>query len=98
MPYVVTAKWTVKEGSEAQVRAVIEELVESSRAEPGVLYYQAHEDPDDPRVFFFYEQYVDEIAFQAHVSSDHFARLAQARAIPLLESRERKLYHALGPM
>jgi quinol monooxygenase YgiN len=89
MTYVVCAKWTAQPGHEAEVRACIEALAEPSRAEPGSLMYLPHEDPDDPRVFFLYEQYVDEAAYRAHGASEHFQRLAVERAIPLLESRER---------
>jgi quinol monooxygenase YgiN len=89
MTYVVCAKWTAQPGHEAEVRACIEALVEPSRAEPGTLTYVPHEDPDDPRVFFLYEEYADEAAYQAHGASPHFQELAVGRAIPLLESRER---------
>jgi len=89
MTYVVCAKWTAQPGHEAEVRACIEALVEPSRAEPGMLAYVPHEDPDDPRVFFLYEEYVDEAAYQAHGASPHFQEIAVGRAIPLLESRER---------
>ena len=97
MPYVVTAKWTAKEGHEREVREAIQEMIEPSRAEPGNLYYQPNEDPSDPRVFFFYEQYVDEDAYKAHGSSEHFARLGFETAIPLLESRERVFFVTLDP-
>ena len=89
MTYVVCAKWTAQAGHEAEVRACIEALVEPSRAEPGSLMYLPHEDPEDPRVFFIYEQYADEAAYQAHGASAHFQEIAVGRAIPLLESRER---------
>ncbi len=89
MTYVVCAKWTAKPGHEAEVRECIAALVEPSRAEPGSLMYIPHDDPEDPRVFFFYEQYVDEAGYQAHAESEHFQRLGPGRAFPLLESRER---------
>ena len=95
MPYVVTAKWTAKPGSEAEVRNAITRLIAPSRAEPGMITYQPHEDPDDRRVFFFYEQYVDEDAYRSHGESEHFARYGLNLAIPLLESRERRFYTTL---
>lgn len=96
MAYVVTAKWTAKEGSQDQVREAILKLIEPSRAEPGNLYYQPNQDPDDPRVFFFYEQYADEDAYKAHGTSEHFTEHGHDTAIPLLEGRERKFYETLG--
>jgi autoinducer 2-degrading protein len=89
MTYVVIAQWTAQPGQEAAVREALLELTEQSRAEPGSLTYQPHEDPTDPRTFVIYEEYVDQAAFQAHADSDHFRRIALERAIPLLESRER---------
>jgi quinol monooxygenase YgiN len=51
MAYVVTAKWTAREGEEERVLRAIKKLIEPSRAEPGNSFYQASRDPDDPRVF-----------------------------------------------
>ncbi len=92
MAYVVTAKWVAKEGNEDQVAEAIRKLVEPSRAEPGNLFYQPHRDPENPRVFYFYEQYTDKAAYEAHGASDHFQRHAFGEAIPLLDSRERAFY------
>jgi quinol monooxygenase YgiN len=97
MTYVVTAKWTARAGHENEVREAVLALIEPSRAEPGSLLYQAHEDPDDPRVFFFYEQYVDQAAYEAHGASEHFQRLGHGTAIPLLESRERLFLAPIEP-
>jgi quinol monooxygenase YgiN len=90
--YVVIAKWTANEGEEAAVAAAVTALAEASRAEPGNLVYQPHRDPQDPRVFLIYEQYLDEQAFLAHGASEHFQRHAFGDAIPRLASRERSFY------
>ena len=67
-----------------------------SRAEPGCLFYQPHRSPEDPRLFYLYEQYADEAGYQAHMDSEHFTRLVKQEAIPrLLESRERAFYVTL---
>jgi quinol monooxygenase YgiN len=96
MTYVVCAKWTAQPGRESDVRASIEALVGPSRAEPGLLAYVPHEDPEDPSVFFIYEEYVDAAAYQAHAASEHFQELAVGRAIPLLQSRERLFLRPFG--
>jgi quinol monooxygenase YgiN len=96
MAYVVAALWRAKAGSEDRVAEIIGQLLEPSRAEPGCLFYQPHRSPDDPRLFFLYEQYADEAAYQAHMDSEHFTRLVKEEAIPeLLESRERAFYATL---
>jgi len=96
MAYVVTAKWTAMEGEEERVLEALTKLAGSSRAEPGCLYYQPARDPEDPHVFFIYEEYVDEEAYKAHGESEHFQRLGFGEAIPLLESRERSFYVTIG--
>ena len=93
MAYVVAAQWRAKDGSEDRVATIIGELIGPSRAEPGCLFYQPHRSPDDPCLFFLYEQYADEAAYEAHMKSEHFTRLVKQEAIPnLLESRERAFY------
>jgi quinol monooxygenase YgiN len=92
MAYVVCAKWTAKEGEEEAVAAAVANIVGPSRAEPGIVQYQPHRDPENPRVFFFYEQYVDADAYQAHVDSEHMQRWGFGDAIPRLESRVREFY------
>jgi quinol monooxygenase YgiN len=92
MTYVVCATWTAKDGEEDAVLAAVQELKLASPQEPGMVLYQAHRDPQDPRVFFFYEQYVDEAAYAAHVDSEHFKRWGFGEAIPRLMERKREFY------
>jgi quinol monooxygenase YgiN len=92
MAYVVTAKWIAREGEESAVADAIGRLIGPSLAEPGNLVYQPHRDPEDPRVFFFYEQYVDEAAFAAHAESAHLREYGRLEAGPHLASRERSIY------
>jgi quinol monooxygenase YgiN len=96
MAYVVCAKWTAEEGKEERLAQICEEMTEPSRAEPANVFYQAHRSPDDPRLFFLYEQYADEAGYEAHMASEHFTRLVKDEAIPnILESREREFYETL---
>jgi quinol monooxygenase YgiN len=95
MTFVLTVRMTAKEGEEENIVAAFRELAPASRAEPGCLAYQPHRDPDDPRVFFVYEQYADEDAFKAHGETDHFQRHAAGDLFPRLEARERSFYETL---
>ena len=92
MGYVVTAKWTANEGEEDAVLAAIEAMIPLSREESGCSFYQPNRDPENPRVFFFYEIYDDEAAYKAHGESEHFAEHGFGNAIPRLETRERVFY------
>jgi quinol monooxygenase YgiN len=95
MAFVVVAKWTAREGEADKVEEAIRELTLLSREESGNLFYQAHRDPENPNLFFFYEQYVDEDGYKAHGDSEHFQKYGFGTAIPLLESREREFYVTL---
>lgn len=95
MAYVVAATYRAKEGEEERIREILEFMAAPSRAEPGCRFYQAHRSAEDPRVFFLYEQYVDEAGYQAHMATDHFERHIRGEAIPRLESRERAFYLTL---
>jgi quinol monooxygenase YgiN len=96
MAYVVSAKWRAKAGKADRLREICAEMTEPSRAEEGNLFYQAQVSVEDPQLFYLYEQYVDEAAYQAHMDSPHFTRLVKQEAIPeILDAREREFYETL---
>jgi quinol monooxygenase YgiN len=95
MAYVVAAIWTAKEGQEETILDVIKKMTPLSRQEPGCVYYQAQRSPENPRVFFLYEQYINEAGYEAHMATPHFERYVKGDAIPNLESRERAFYETI---
>ena len=95
MGYVVTAKWTAREGEAGRVQAAIEKLTGPSREEPGCSFYQPSRNPEHPEVFFIYEIYDDADAYAAHGASAHFEEFGRGEAIPLLASRELVFYETL---
>jgi quinol monooxygenase YgiN len=95
MAYVVAAIWTAKEGQEEKILEIIKKMTPPSRQEPGCLYYQAQRSPDNPRVFFLYEQYVHAAGYEAHMATPHFEQYVKDEAIPNLESRERAFYETI---
>jgi quinol monooxygenase YgiN len=96
MAYVVSAKWTAKPGKEDRVAEICAEMTEPSRNEPGNLFYQSHRSPENPQLFYLYEQYVDEAGYHAHMDTEHFTRLVKNEAIPdLLADREREFFETL---
>ena len=95
MSFVLVVRMKAKEGEDANALDVIRELAEATRQEPGCEAYIPCQDPEDPHSFLFYEQYVDESAFEAHGASEHFQRLAVGRLWDLLESRERTFYETV---
>ena len=97
MTIVLVARWVARAGEEEAVAAAVSHLVRAAREEPGCLLLLAHRDPDDPRVFVFYEQFTDEAALASHAETEHFRRHALEDAIPRLESRERSFYRLWEP-
>ncbi len=94
MAYALVVRFTANEGEEEKVEGLIRELAEASRQEPGVVHYQGHRDPEDPRVFLMYEAYKDEDAFKEHGATEHFKRIALEQLFTITE-RRREIYATL---
>ena len=92
MAYVLAVTWVAKEGHEAEIHEILGILGEASRLEPGVITYTTHVDPDNPRAFFIYEKYHDIGGLETHQETAHFKEYVLDKAIPMLESRERRTY------
>lgn len=95
MAYVVCATWKAKPGEDSAVLQLLREISRASAAEPGCLLFWVHRSRQDPSVFFLYEQYVSEAAFEAHAASDHVRRLVLEDAVSRLESRRRELFETV---
>lgn len=95
MAFVCSATWTAEPGEEETVRDALAQLSPAAREEPGNLYYQAYQSPEEPTVFRIFEVYTDKDAFKAHVNSEHFARWGVGQAIPALENNEHETYQTL---
>ena len=95
--YVVIARWRARPGEEDAVAAALAEIVPIARAEPGMVGYQVHRDPEDPQVFTIYERYRDAAAYEAHLASEPMQRLGFGDAIPRLEDRTREFLEPWEP-
>jgi quinol monooxygenase YgiN len=60
------AKLTIKAGKEQEFEATMKKVVPEVRKEPGNRVYSMCRSKKDPRLFVFYEEYVDDDAFAAH--------------------------------
>jgi quinol monooxygenase YgiN len=92
MAFVVAATWLAKQGEEKRVEETIVKMTPLSRAEEGNLFYQAQVNPEDPRTFFLYEQYVDEAAYEAHKATPHFQENVFGYIIEYLAERSVKTF------
>ncbi|MEA2512741.1 MAG: hypothetical protein QOF01_4808 [Thermomicrobiales bacterium] len=95
--YVIVARYYAKEGKDEEVATILREMIPVALSEPGCKAYAINRAKDDPRRFLLYEQYVDEAAFAAHVTSEPVQRNVVGRVIPMLESREREEYETIDP-
>jgi quinol monooxygenase YgiN len=94
MAYALVVQFTANEGEEARVQELMAELAAESSKEEGVLYYAAHRDPENPRVFLMYEAYKDEDAFKAHGDTEHFKRIGPGELFGITE-RRREVYETV---
>lgn len=62
----LTAKLTVKVGKEQEFETTMKGVVPKVRQEPGNRAYIMCRSKENPRVFLFYEEYVDQAAIEAH--------------------------------
>lgn len=67
-------------------------------AEPGCLVYRPHRAAHDPDLFFYYEVYADQAAFDLHRKAPHLAAFRERRERAGLTAgpAEVEVYTALG--
>ena len=87
-PIYTFAKWKINAGNLETVMTMLKELHAKSTGEKGNLFYNIHQSVADPNTLILMEGYVSEEAQKAHVSSDHFKKLAVEGIVPLLEARD----------
>ena len=74
MTKTLYAEFTVKPGSEDRVAAMMRELTEHVRREPGNQLFLPYTREHNAREYFVFEVYEDDAAFQEHISADYGAR------------------------
>ncbi|WP_394770723.1 putative quinol monooxygenase [Lacisediminihabitans sp.] len=85
--FLALAQYTIAEGNEADVLALVAELASASRAEPGCLAFDAYLKLGTDRDLVLIERYRSEADFGLHRETEHFARLVLGQIVPLLEKR-----------
>lgn len=75
---------TARPGQQAALRALLEGMIEPSRAEAGNLRYDLWVDQADPTQFVLDELYADGAALEVHRASPHF-QAYRAAVGPLAE-------------
>ncbi|MDE2385378.1 MAG: antibiotic biosynthesis monooxygenase [Alphaproteobacteria bacterium] len=71
-----------------ELAKVLAAQVEPTRAEPGCINYDFHCDKQNPNVFVFYENFVDQAALDEHLKKPHLkplmSRLEELVAEPIV--------------
>lgn len=62
----LTAKLTIKAGKEQEFETTMKGIVPQVREEAGNRAYVMCRSKDNPRLFFFFEEYVDQAAIETH--------------------------------
>lgn len=75
---VLHASFPIDPDRREEALDLIDELVEESQNEAGMIDYRATTDLQDPNVVRFFEQYEDEAAFEAHTQTSHFREFEAA--------------------
>lgn len=89
MTFMVVAHYRVAPDAVEEVESALTAMIEPTRAEPGNVSYRIGRVAADPAEFVLVEEYVDEAAFTAHTSSQHFAEHLDGVVLPHLTFRER---------
>jgi quinol monooxygenase YgiN len=63
-----------KEGREEDLARELGSLITPTRQERGCLTYELHRDPENDKVFMFYEQFADQAALDAHIVAPYFKK------------------------
>jgi quinol monooxygenase YgiN len=63
-----------KDGREEDLARELQSLVAPTRQEKGCLTYELHRDPENYKLFMFYEQFVDQAALDEHIAAPYFKK------------------------
>jgi autoinducer 2-degrading protein len=87
--------YVIKPGHEDEAVDRLAILTRSTRLETGCRMYLAHQSTTEPRRFFLYEQYEDQLALDAHRSAAYFVEHVKDGLMAIAESRSPELYAPL---
>lgn len=69
---VIHAAFPIDPDRRDEALDLVDDLVEASNREDGMIEYRATTDVRDPNVIRFIERYEDAAAFESHTQTDHF--------------------------
>ena len=95
MAFVLVVSIRIKpENVDRWIKMALENAREA-RKEPGCRQFEVLVDPKEKTKVLLFEIYDDDKAFEAHQQTPHFKKYL-AEAVPLLASRERRVFTKAG--
>jgi quinol monooxygenase YgiN len=92
----VVAKIFPRPGRETELGALLVEMAEAVRRhEPDCLVYRPHRSAGEPPVFYFYEQYRSDAAFEFHRTAAHLVDARRRMKELVARPTEIELYRSL---
>jgi quinol monooxygenase YgiN len=83
----VIARHTISPGNEGQVYALLPQLIDAARTEPGNLAFDAYVALNDRSSYVLLERYKSRAAFAEHRETPHFKEIMLDQILPLLSDR-----------
>ncbi|GAB2746702.1 putative quinol monooxygenase [Sinomonas soli] len=77
MPKDIYTEYTALPGHEARVEELIRKLTAAALGEPGILRFLPYTFNGHPRKYFVLERYINEAAFEVHVTSEKRRRFTE---------------------
>jgi quinol monooxygenase YgiN len=93
----LVARHTMKPGTEDEVLALLDQITDAVRAEPGNIAFDAYRDLREPRTYVLLERYASPEALAAHRETPHFHELVLGQLVPRLDERTVDVYEVPEP-
>jgi quinol monooxygenase YgiN len=91
---ILTATITAKLGKRDELISKSQDLIKSTRSEPGCISYDLYASTENDDALVMIEQYENKEALDAHMQSDHFKAFCGATADILAEEMGVDIYSA----
>ena len=91
---LVNAKITVKAGERDNAISKMQDLIKSTRLEPGCINYNLYINAEDENVLMVLEQWENQDVLDAHMRTEHFKAFNAAVADILAEEVDIAVYSA----
>ncbi len=92
----VVVRLRAKTGMEARVRQELFNLLAPTRTEKGCINFDMHQDPNDPAVFLFHENWASEDDLKRHFGTPHITRWIEEAKALLAEPMELTRWQKVG--